>query len=153
MPGALLHAGWRHSVGIWLAGCRAWSLPIALGQPTHQPEFVVQEGGMLSEQQYLERASSELQRLMTALDELEDELEAELANDILTIEFEDGSKFVVNSHRAARQIWMAAGRSAWHFDYAVDAGEWRASKQDEELWASLSAQLSQKLGRKVVLSQ
>ena len=64
---------------------------------------------MLSEDDYLARAGHELRLLVDALDgEFADELDAELESDILTIEFADGTRYVVNSHRAARQIWMAA---------------------------------------------
>ena len=34
----------------------------------------------------------------------------------LRLDLRDGTKIVINSHRAARQIWMAADRTAWHFD-------------------------------------
>jgi len=103
----------------------------------------------LSEARYVELASAELLKLLTALDELGEQVDCELASDILSIEFEDGAKFVVNSHRAARQIWMAAGTTAWHFDPVQ--GTWIASKTGEELWSVLAAQLSTKLGRPIEL--
>ena len=85
-----------------------------------------------------------------AVDELGEEVDAELASDILTIEFKGGSRFVLNSHRAARQIWMAADAHAWHFDATPDGG-WVAHKDGSELWATLSATLSLKLGRAITL--
>ncbi|HLV65590.1 MAG TPA: iron donor protein CyaY [Polyangiaceae bacterium] len=106
----------------------------------------------LSEREYDERALPELSRLVAALDELEDDtLEAELASDILTLEFSDGTRYVINSHRAARQIWMAAERSAWHFDY--DDGRWVAAKTGEELWAVVEGVLARKLGHPVRLGR
>ena len=55
---------------------------------------------MTTEQQYEERAEPELRALLDALDGLDlDEVEAELASDILTLEFTDGTQYVVNSHR------------------------------------------------------
>ena len=80
-----------------------------------------------------------------------DDVEAELAGDILNIEFADDSKFVINSHRAARQIWMAAGTTAWHFDY--DGERWVSSKTREELWSVVEQALSSKLGRKFTLQR
>ena len=103
----------------------------------------------LSESQYLSLASAELEQLLTALDEVGDDVEAELGGDILNIEFADDSKFVINSHRAARQIWMAAGTTAWHFDY--DGERWVSSKTREELWSVVEQALSSKLGRKFTL--
>lgn len=106
----------------------------------------------LSEADYEARAFPELGALVQSLDALEDEaFEAELANDILTIEFPDGSRYVVNSHRAARQIWMAAERNAWHFDFHPERNAWIAPKSGDELWSTLSRVLSNKLGRAVML--
>lgn len=106
------------------------------------------EEGMLSEDEYVRRAQAELKQLVEALDERENEhFEVELENDILTLEFQDGSQFVINSHRAARQIWMAAERSAWHFDWQESSEKWLSSKTQEELWATLERVLSGKLGQ------
>ena len=85
------------------------------------------------------------------MDALGLDFEVELEMGILTLEFSDGAKYVINSHRAARQIWMAADRSAWHFDPRED-GRWVASKTQEELDATLEAVLQKKLGAPVRLS-
>jgi CyaY protein len=106
----------------------------------------------LSEEQYETLAFPELDALVRALDALEHPgVEAELASDILTIEFGDGTRFVVNSHRAARQIWMAAERSAWHFDWVPDTQQWIAEKSGDELWATVSRVVAQRLGAPVTL--
>lgn len=101
----------------------------------------------LTEQRFEVVADETLRKMVDALDDCEDEaFEADLESGVLTIAFESGGKFVVNSHRAARQIWMAAGATAWHYDYSSD-GRWVAAKTDDELWSTLSAKMSEKLGR------
>jgi CyaY protein len=108
----------------------------------------------LSEAEYDARALPELHRLVDALDALdEDALEAELAADILTIEFSDGAKYVINSHRAARQIWMAAERLAWHFDWNPGSAEWVAAKTGDELWSVVERSLASRLGHQVALKR
>ena len=105
----------------------------------------------LTEARFESLADQTLTDLVEILADSEDEaFDADLESGVLTIAFEAGGKFVVNSHRAARQIWMAAGASAWHFDY-VD-GAWRSSKSDDELYALLEAKLTEKLGRAFSLS-
>jgi CyaY protein len=106
---------------------------------------------VLSEQEFDARADEALRALDRALNE-EAGLEADLESGILTIEFEDGLKYIVNSHRAARQIWMAADSSAWHYSFRPADGRWVASKSGDELWATLGAVIGKKLGRKVVLA-
>lgn len=106
----------------------------------------------LDERAYDERALPELRALVAALDGVDD-MEAELSSDILSLEFSDGTKYVINSHRAARQIWMAAERSAWHFDWLPEEERWVAQKTGDELWSTLERLLSKKLNRGVALSK
>lgn len=106
----------------------------------------------MDESVYDTLAELELSAIVEALDALSsDAFQAELESGILTIEFQDGTRYVVNSHRAARQIWMAAERSAWHFDWDPSAEHWHAKKTNEELWPALERVLGAKLGEAVVL--
>ncbi|HYQ16451.1 MAG TPA: iron donor protein CyaY [Polyangiaceae bacterium] len=108
----------------------------------------------ITEQDYEARALPELRALVDALDELElANLECELSSDILTLELAGGDRYVVNSHRAARQIWMAADRNAWHFDWDDERAQWIAKKTGDELWSTLSRVLSSKLGQNVKLAR
>lgn len=81
------------------------------------------------------------------------EVEVDLQMGILDIEFSDGTKYVINSHRAAKQIWMAAERNAWHFDPETEAAgtRWFASKTKSELWPTVEHVVSRKLGRPLSL--
>ena len=105
----------------------------------------------ISEKDYAARAFPELAALVDALDELGDGMFAELGGDVLTIEFDDKARYVVNSHLAARQIWLAAERSAWHFDYVDERAAWIDKKSGAELWSQLESLLAKKLGRSVKL--
>lgn len=109
---------------------------------------------MITESEYEKLAVPELHKLVEALDALEtDDVEAELESDILTLEFSDGARYVINSHRAARQIWMAAERSAWHFDWDATQNAWVAKKTGDELWQTLTETLARKLGQPVQLQR
>ncbi len=94
-----------------------------------------------------DRTLSEMVELLA--DAEDDGLDADLESGVLSIVFEDGTKFVVNSHRAARQIWMAAGASAWHFDWNGES--WISTKSSEELWSLVEQRTSQKLGKPLKL--
>lgn len=104
----------------------------------------------LSEHEFERAADAALQAIDRALGDL-DGMEVSLQLGVLTIEFADGVKYVVNSHRAARQIWMAAEHSAWHFDYHRDGARWIASKNGDELRSALEGVLSRKLGRAIAI--
>ena len=108
----------------------------------------------ISEDEYEARALPELRALVSTLDALDlPGVECELSSDILTLELQGGARYVINSHRAARQIWMAAERSAWHFDWDSERSAWIAKKTGDELWDTLSRVLSTKLGTPVTLSR
>jgi CyaY protein len=106
----------------------------------------------ISEKAYQQRAFPELGALVDALDAFPDELFAELAGDVITVEFNDQTRYVINSHLAARQIWLAAERSAWHFDCAPD-GSWIDRKSGAELWSTVGELLGKKLGRAVTFAR
>lgn len=59
---------------------------------------------------------------------------------LLELEFEDGSKIVINRHTAAREIWVAAKAGGFHFRRSGDA--WRDSRDGAELFEALSRLVS-----------
>src|SRR4051812_20172730 len=108
---------------------------------------------MIDEKAFDKAAADELKKLEKALTNFDDKVEADLSADILSIEFEDGKKYVVNSHRAARQIWFAANLGAWHFSQDAVSGKWIDTREGRELWAHLEELLGKKLGRAVALKR
>src|SRR5262245_32531171 len=104
-----------------------------------------------ADQAFDQVAEAQLRRLEKALGSFDpDEVEADIGGDVLTPSCGDGTKIIINRHRAARQIWMAAMRRAWHFDPQPD-GTWKTAVAGEELVATLEQVLSDKLGRAVSL--
>ncbi len=107
----------------------------------------------MQEADFERRADGELNALLEAVIACSEEVDPDLESGVLTINFDDDTKYVVNSHRAARQIWMAAERAAWHFDYAAEQDQWLANKSSDELWATLSGVLTRKLGTEITLKR
>jgi CyaY protein len=80
-----------------------------------------------------------------------DEVELTSSDGMLTLALRGGTKVVINTHRAARQIWMAAGSSAWHFDPPAPGAEgWRTS-DGRELRTTLADVLFERVGITVAL--
>lgn len=59
---------------------------------------------------------------------------------VLELEFENGSKIVINRHTAAREIWVAAKAGGFHFRRAGD--NWRDTRDGTELFEALSRLVS-----------
>lgn len=68
---------------------------------------------------------------------------------VLEIEFDDGSKMVINRHGAAREIWVAAKSGGFHFRY--DGAAWRDTRDGSELFAAVSRLASLQGGTPVAL--
>lgn len=91
-------------------------------------------------------ARAELRRIEDAFADIDpDDVEVSTSDGVLRLDLRDGTKIVINSHRAARQIWMAAVASAWHFD-PTDAGTWIAAKSGDELRATLERLVKDRIG-------
>ena len=106
----------------------------------------------MDDKQFERLAFDELERIEEALGAV-DGVDVDLADGILTIEFEEGPKVVVNSHSAARQIWVAANLAAAHFSPDPKTGRWFDSKTGEDLWDRLRSILNERLGHSVQLSR
>ena len=93
-----------------------------------------------------DRAHAELQDLEDRLSVIDpDDVEVSAAGGVLRLDLRDGTRVVINSHRAAGQIWMAAVSTAWHFDPLPD-GRWLATRTNEELRPTLAKLLREHVG-------
>jgi CyaY protein len=98
-----------------------------------------------------EQARDELHRIEDAFSDVDpDQVEVSSSEGVVKLELRDGTKIVINSHRAARQIWMAAVATAWHFDPGDD-GTWRAAKSGEELRATVRRLVREHAGVELTL--
>jgi len=96
-------------------------------------------------------ATQTLQRIERALDESGIDADFELKEGgVLELEFDNGSKIIVNRHAAARQIWVAARAGGFHFRW--DGAAWRDTRDGGELFAALSRLISAQSGSGVILS-
>lgn len=82
-----------------------------------------------------------------------DDVETSSSDGVLTLTLRDGVRVVINTHRAARQIWMAAVASAWHFDppAAADPERGWLTADGQELRSTLRSVIRQRIGLEVEL--
>jgi CyaY protein len=96
-------------------------------------------------------ARDELHDLETAFSDVDpDDVDVSSSEGVLRLDLRDGTRIVINSHRAARQIWMAAVATAWHFDPKED-GVWLASRTGEALRPTLARVLRERIGLTLTL--
>ena len=68
---------------------------------------------------------------------------------VLELEFDNGSKIIINRHSAAREIWVAAKSGGFHF--RPERGRWVGTRDGMDLFAALSRLVSEQSGAEAVL--
>ncbi|HEY0569277.1 MAG TPA: iron donor protein CyaY [Xanthobacteraceae bacterium] len=105
----------------------------------------------MDDSQFEALSSQALQRIELALEASGVDADFELKDGgVLELEFNNGSKIIVNRHGAAREIWVAARAGGFHFRW--DGTAWRDSRDGSELFAALSKLVSAQSGSGVILS-
>ena len=108
----------------------------------------------MSESEFLALAEATLTQIEAALDRLNDEdvldVECSRSGNVLEIEFVDnGSKIIVNSQAPLQEMWVAARAGGFHYKRVGD--EWRNTRDDSELFTSLSDYATQQGGAPIKL--
>jgi CyaY protein len=101
-------------------------------------------------QAYGRKADACLEAIATWLEDFDpDEVDFATTDGVVTLEFPDGVRFVLNRQAAAAQMWLAAGARAWHYDWDEGAGTWLDDRDGHRLDDRIGEVVSDKLGRAV----
>jgi CyaY protein len=103
----------------------------------------------MDEQEFLKAADAQLAQVEEALEAASDSGVADFdfetkPGGIIEIEFENGSKIIVNRHAAAREIWLAAKSGGFHF--RPEGGRWVGTRDGEDLMVALARTVSEQAG-------
>lgn len=89
----------------------------------------------MNDSEFIHLAEATFTRIEKGLEDADLDYE-QPADGILEIEFDDGSKLVINRHNAAREIWVAARSGGFHFRH--DGEKWLDTRDNAELFDKLS---------------
>ena len=108
----------------------------------------------MTESEFLALAESTLDRIEQCLDKLNDEdvvdVECKRSGNVLEVEFlTNASKIIINSQAPLQEMWVAARSGGYHYKRVGD--EWRNTRDDTELFASLSQYVTEQGGAPVAL--
>ena len=105
----------------------------------------------MEESEFNALAEAELERVEAALEDCGADIDIEpKPGGVLEIEFENGTKMIINRHSAAREIWVAAKSGGFHF--RPEGGRWIATRDGAELYALLSTLVGEQSGTSVTLT-
>ena len=103
----------------------------------------------MNESEFDKKATDTLLYIEQAIEESGADIDFEGASGILTLEFADGSKIIINKQGAAKQIWVAARSGGFHYGF-VD-GRWINDQSGAELMSELSRLVREQSGEDVTL--
>ena len=106
----------------------------------------------MNESDFDQLADETMLLIEEAIDESGVDIDYDNAGGILTLEFENDSKIIVNKQAPLKQLWVAARSGGFHFDYDADAECWRLQGQGDELFTCLSRYCSEQAGEPVKLN-
>ncbi|WP_420474793.1 iron donor protein CyaY [Noviherbaspirillum sp. ST9] len=109
----------------------------------------------MTESEFLALADETLGAIEAALERAANDsdldVECSRSGNVLEIEFVDnGSKIIVNSQAPMQEMWVAARSGGFHYK-RID-GQWRNTRDQSEMYASLSKMVTEQGGIAVVLS-
>jgi CyaY protein len=104
----------------------------------------------MDRQTYLNLADSVLERVAHWGDQFDpDEVEATATDGVVTLEFGDRARFVLNRQTATSQMWFAAGARAWHYDWNAERETWLDDRDGHDLFARIAEVVGAKIGREM----
>jgi CyaY protein len=104
----------------------------------------------MDRQEFLRIADACLARAADRLEAFDpDEVDFSTGDGVVSIEFPDGARYILNRQTAADQMWFAAGVRAWHYVYDPATGTWHGDKDQHELLARIASVVADQLGRPV----
>jgi CyaY protein len=103
----------------------------------------------MNDSEFDKMATDVLLNIEQAIDGGGAEIDLAATGGVLTLEFENGSKIIINKQGAARQIWVAAKSGGFHYGY-VD-GKWINQQTGGELMSDLSRLIHDQSGEDIVL--
>lgn len=101
-------------------------------------------------QEYLHLADACLTRVASWLEDFDpDEVDFSTTDGMVSIEFPDKVRFVLNRQSGNHQMWFAAGVRAWHYEWSPERGSWIDDRDGHDIYARIAEVVSDKIGRKV----
>jgi iron-sulfur cluster assembly protein CyaY len=90
-----------------------------------------------------------IEKLEELLDDCDADIDYDTVSDILTIDFENGSKLIINKQSATDQLWLAARSGGYHYDYDAGNDCWLNDRSREEFLTELSRLATEQAGQEI----
>lgn len=79
------------------------------------------------------------------------DIDADLIDGVLRIDFESGAVVIINRQESAHQLWLASPEGPAHFDYDEQQGQWLDDRTGVSLLDMLNQIFSKQVEETIVL--
>jgi len=101
----------------------------------------------MNELEFAQQAAKVFAQIEAATDNSTADIECSLNEGVMELEFENGSKIIINRHAPNQEIWVAAKSGGFH--YAWKDGRWLNTRDGSELFSSLEKLAGEQAGEAV----
>ena len=107
----------------------------------------------MDESEFDQRVDDILVKVEDAVDDADAEIDYDTIGGVLTLEFENGSKVIINRQAALQQIWVATKMGGFHFEFDDASDTWQKDDDKTELFVALSNYCSEQSADEIKLSE
>lgn len=97
--------------------------------------------------EFTQLVDATLVRIEQAIEASGADIDFETSAGILELEFQNGSKIIINRQSASQELWVAAKSGGYHYVWKDNA--WRNTRDGSELFAALGRDVSVQAGQTV----
>ena len=106
----------------------------------------------MNESQFNQLAEETMIAIEEAIEASGADIDYDNVADILTLEFSNGSRIIINKQTPLSQIWVAAKSGGYHFDYDETNELWCLNgDMQKDLFSQLSLYCTQQAGEDIQL--
>ena len=104
----------------------------------------------MDDNEFRELSDACLTKVAKWLEDLDpDEVDYTAGDGVVTIEFGGGAKFILSRQSQMKQMWLAAGAHAFHYNWDASRATWLDDKDAHELFQRLAESISEQVGHPV----
>ena len=104
----------------------------------------------MNDSEFQQLADQLYQKIEDSIEESGADVDYDQNGGLLTLEFENRTKFIINRQQPLHQIWLATLENGHHYDYK--AGKWIDDRSGDEFLTFLSAAIYKQSKEKVVFN-
>ncbi|GAB1622469.1 iron donor protein CyaY [Agarivorans albus] len=104
---------------------------------------------VMNDSQYHQLVDDAFERIEQTMDSDDFDIECDINGGVLTLEFENRSKMVINKQEPLHQLWLATKFGGYHFEWHEAEQQWICNRSGSEFWSLLVESITKQSGEEL----